>query len=180
MPTHVALLRGINVGGRNRVAKADLREVVLGLGHTEVATYIQSGNVVFRSAVSDVERLAKGFTAALSKSHGFEPQVLVLSRAEFENAADGNPFPEASENPKSVHLFFLAEQPRKPDLKALEALKTRTERFELKGRIFYLHTPEGFGASKLAARAEKLLGVPATARNWRTVMTLLEMAKAGR
>ena len=73
-------------------------------------------------------------------------------------------------------MFFLAEPPPKADVKALEALKTGTERFALKGQIFYLHTPDSFGTSKLAARAERLLGVDATARNWRTVTTLLEMA----
>jgi uncharacterized protein (DUF1697 family) len=76
-----------------------------------------------------------------------------------------------------IHLFFLAGPPKKADVKSIEALKARTERFALKGRIFYLHTPDGFGASKLAQRAERLLGVQATARNWRTVTTLLEMVK---
>ena len=125
----------------------------------------------------DGSSLAKRLIGAVSKSHGFEPRVILLTRADLEKATAGNPFPEASENPKSLHLFFLAEPPEKPDLKACEALKAKTERFELKGSVLYLHTPQGFGTSKLAARAEKLLGVPATARNWRTVMTLLDMAK---
>ena len=84
-------------------------------------------------------------------------------------------FPGAADNPKSVHLFFLDEAPAKPDLKSLEALKTKTEGFALKGKVFYLHTPDGFGTSKLAMRAGKLLGVEGTARNWRTVTTLLGM-----
>jgi len=86
----------------------------------------------------------------VSKSHGFEPRVLVLTRGELENAAARNPFPEASENPKSLHLFFLAGRPKRPDLKSIDALKAKTERFALKGRTFYLHTPAGFGTSKLA------------------------------
>jgi uncharacterized protein (DUF1697 family) len=77
-----------------------------------------------------------------------------------------------------VHLFFLAKSPKKPDTRGLDALRTATERFELKDRVFYLHTPDGFGKSKLAARAERLLGVDATARNWRTVTALIEMAKS--
>jgi len=100
----------------------------------------------------------------------------VLTRRALESAVSGNPFPEVVENPQSLHLFFLAERLKKPDLKPLEALKTKTERFELRGTVFYLHTPDGFGRSKLAARAERLLGVETTARNWRTVTTLLEMA----
>lgn len=180
MKTCIALLRGINVGGSHLLPMKELKAVVEKNGCVDVQTYIQSGNVVFRSAIADVSRLAKQLTAAVSRSHGFEPRVLVLTREELERAAAGNPFPEADENPKSLHLFFLAERPAKPDLKGFEALKTKTERFALKGKILYLLTPDGFGASKLAQRAERLLGVEATARNWRTVTTLLDMANASR
>ena len=178
MTTYIALFRGINVGGRHMLPMKELKPVLERHDCLDVRTYIQSGNVVFRSAKSDVGRLATRLTAAISKSHGFEPHVLLLTRSELETAARGNPFPESRENPTSLHLFFLAEPPRKPDLKACEALKASTERFKLKGCVFYLHTPDGFGPSKLAARAETLLGVAATARNWRTVMTLLQMAQA--
>ena len=106
--------------------------------------------------------------------------MLVLTRSELERAAAGNPFPEADENPQSLHLFFLAERPKKPDLTSLEALRAKTERFVLKGKILYLHTPGGFGTSTLAGRAERLLGVATTARNWRTVTTLLHMANISR
>ena len=178
MKTFVALFRGINVGGSNMLAMKDLKTMLEENGCVDVQTYIQSGNVIFRSATADAARFAKQVTAAVSSRHGFEPRVLVLTRPELENAAAGNPFPEADENPKSVHLFFLSERPKKPDLKALEALKTKTERFALKGKVLYLNTPDGFGVSKLAQRAERLIGVEATARNWRTVTTLLEMARA--
>ena len=127
--------------------------------------------------MSDAGRLSKRLTAAVSKSHGFEPRVLLLTRSELEKAAAANPFPEASEYPQSLHLFFLTESPKKPDLKGCEALKAKSERFKLAGSVFYLHTPDGMGSSKLAARAEKLLGVAATARNWRTVTTLLQMSQ---
>ena len=146
-------------------------------GCVDVQTYIQSGNVVFRSEISNPERLAKLVTSAVLKGRGFEPRVLVLARRELERAAANNPFPEADGNPASVHLFFLCEVASKVDLMSMEALKTKTERFVLKGKVLYLHTPDGFGRSKLAARAERLLGVDATARNWRTVTTLLDMAK---
>jgi len=177
MTTYIALFRGINVGGNNMLPMKELKVVCEQNGCAAVQTYIQSGNVIFRSAITDVEHLAKRLTSAVAKSHGFEPRVLVRTRADLERAVAGNPFPEASDNPKSVHLFFLAEPPKKPDLKACEALKTKSERFALKGSVFYLHTPDGFGSSKLAERAERLLGVAATARNWRTVMTLVDMAK---
>jgi len=178
MQTYIALFRGINVGGSHLLPMNELKLVLEKNGCVDVQTYIQSGNVIFRCAKSDAARLPKRLAAAVSRSHGFEPRVLVLTRGELESAAAGNPFPEAGENPGSLHLFFLAELPKKPDMKSFDALKAKTERFELKDRIFYLHTPDGFGTSKLAQRAERLLGVEATARNWRTVTTLLEMANA--
>lgn len=178
MKTHIALFRGINVGGSHPLPMADLRLVLEKNGCVAVHTYIQSGNAVFRSSISDGADLARRVTAAVSKSHGFGPRVLVLTQSELAAAAAANPFLQAEENPKSVHLFFLADPPKKPDLKALESLKTRTEAFALKKRVFYLYTPDGFGRSKLAARAERLLGVEATARNWRTVTALLDMAEA--
>ena len=177
MKTYIALFRGINVLGRNLLPMKALKMLCEKNGCVDVRTYIQSGNVIFRSGLSDVSRIAKRLTGSVSKSHGFEPRVVVLTLGEIENAADGNPFPEAAKDPKSLHVFFLAEVPRNADLRSFESLKT-TERFHLKGRTLYLHTPDGFGRSKLASRAEKLLGVHATARNWRTVTTLRELAKS--
>ena len=178
MQTYIALFRGINVGGHHLLPMKELKLVLEKSGCDDVQTYIQSGNVVFRSTSANVARLTERLATAISNSHGFEPRVFVLTRARLEQAAAANPFPEAEREPKSVHLFFLNEDPKRPDLKSLEALKTKSERFELKRGIFYLHTPEGFGRSKLAGSAEKLLGVEATARNWRTVRTLVEMARS--
>jgi uncharacterized protein (DUF1697 family) len=175
--TYIALFRGINVLGKNLLPMKALKVLCEKNGCLDVQTYIQSGNVIFRSELSDASRIAKQLTGSVSRSHGFEPRVVVLTLDDIENATVGNPFPEAARDPKSLHLFFLAELPKRPDLKSFELLKAPTERFELKGTTLYLHTPDGFGSSKLAARAEKLLGVEATARNWRTVTTLLEIAK---
>jgi uncharacterized protein (DUF1697 family) len=177
MKTCVALFRGINVGGNHMLPMKELKALLERHGCADVQTYIQSGNAIFRSANADNEALASRLTAAVLKSHGFEPRVLLLSCNELEKAVAGNPFPQAAANPKSLHLFFLADVPRKPDLKALESLKAPTEQFALKGRVFYLYTPSGFGPSKVAERVERVLGVAATARNWRTVTTLLGMAK---
>jgi uncharacterized protein (DUF1697 family) len=178
MRTYIALFRGINVGGSRTLPMTALKRVLEENGCLDVRTYIQSGNAIFRTAAADVAGLTTRLTAAVSKAHGFAPRVLVLARAELEEAAAGNPFPEATDNPTSVHVFFLAEAPGNAALKECEAVRARTERFALKGRIFYLHAPDGFGTSKLAARVERLLGVDATARNWRTVATLLDMANA--
>lgn len=176
MNTYIALLRGINVTGRNSLRMAELRSLVEGLGCRDVRTYIQSGNVVLSCPAAVARRLPEGITAAIARARGFEPRVLVISRAELQRAVAGNPFPEADANPRSLHIFFLERKPPRPDLASMEALKTPTERFALDGKAFYLLTPDGFGPSRLAERAERLLGVAATARNWRTARTLLEMA----
>ena len=97
-------------------------------------------------------------------------------RGELERVMARNPFPEAESDPKTLHLGFLASVPNNPDLDKLETLKSDTERFRLIDTVFYLHAPDGIGRSKLAARAERLLGVPMTDRNWRTVVKLREMA----
>jgi uncharacterized protein (DUF1697 family) len=174
--TYIGLFRGINVLGSHMLPMRELKLLLEKNGCVDVRTYIQSGNAIFRSATADTTRLARQLTIAVSRRHGFEPRVLVLTQGEFGRAVAGNPFPEAAEHPRSLHLFFLAEPPRKWDLKSLEALKAKSERFVLKDKVLYLHTPDGFGTSKLAARVERLMGVEATARNWRTVTTLFEMA----
>ncbi|HWW83219.1 MAG TPA: DUF1697 domain-containing protein [Vicinamibacterales bacterium] len=177
MKTYVALIRGINVGGNRRLPMAVLTDLLEDLGCVDVRTYIQSGNVVFRSATSDRSSLARQLTVVVSKTHGFEPHVLLLTPKELEHAAADNPYSEAAKNPQALHLFFLDEPPKTPDTAAMEKLKTKTERYQLEGKIFYFYTPDGFGRSKLGAAAERLLGVPATARNWRTVTTLVEMTR---
>jgi uncharacterized protein (DUF1697 family) len=178
--TYIALLRGINVGGNTRLPMNELKALFETCGCADVQTYIQSGNVVLRAATADPVRLARQLAAAISTKYHFAPAVLMLTRRELERAAAQNPFTEAEPDPKSLHVFFLEQRPKKPDLKGMELLKSPTERFILKGTAFYLHAPDGIGRSKLAARAERLLGVAATARNWRTVTTLLEMAPRDR
>lgn len=178
MNTWIALFRGINVGGKHILPMKDLRELLEQDGCTDVKTYIQSGNAVFRSPVSDASRVATGLRNAVAKSRGFEPQVLILTRKDLEKAVAANPFPEADANPKSLHLFFLAEKPGKPDTKAMDGIKTRTESYVLRDQVFYLHAPAGFGISKLAQRTERFLGVDATARNWRTVSTILALSRS--
>ena len=179
MAMYIALFRGINLTGRNMLPMKELKLLIEKCGCLEVQTYIQSGNVVFRSA-ADPATLSKQLTAAVSRRYGFSPRVVVKTLAQLERAAAGNPFPDACEYPPTLHLFFLAETAKNADIASLEAVRT-SERFALKGTTFYLHTPHGLGTSKLARRVERALGVEATARNWRTVKTLIDLAKgAGR
>lgn len=142
------------------------------IGAQNVKTYIQSGNAVFQTEVADERLLASEIRAATGGRH-----VLVLTLEEFEDAVKSNPFPEAEPEPKTLHLLFLDSSPESPDLGSLENIKGEREVFSLNDRVFYLHAPDGIGRSKLAANAEKLLGVPATARNWRTVSKVLALAR---
>ena len=155
----------------------ELVAVLEELGCRNVKTYIQSGNAVFESNEKDAARLSKKIGAQIKQRRGFEPQVLLLELADIEKAIKKNPFPEGETDPKALHAGFLAAAPERPDLKTLESLKSDSERFRLVGNVFYLHAPDGMGRSKLAARAERLLGVPMTDRNWRTVCTLWKMAQ---
>lgn len=178
MKTWIALFRGINVGGNRVLPMKSLVTALESIGCTDVRTYVQSGNAVFRSAASQAARLAASIRRAVGERHGFEPGVLVLAPAELQRALADNPFARAAAEPTSVHLFFLVEAPRRPDLEALNAAKAAREAFALAGKVFYLHTPDGFGRSKLAARVERCLGVEATARNLRTVSALVELTRS--
>jgi uncharacterized protein (DUF1697 family) len=177
METWILLLRGINVGGKSILPMAELVQDLESLGLRDVKTYIQSGNVVFRSSGEIPATLDADIAAKIEDRHGFRPHVLILSIDQWRDAMESNPFPEAEAEPRTVHLFFLAAAPVAPDLKSLANAKAPSERFHLADRVFYLHAPDGIGRSKLVAKTEKLLGVPATARNWRTIQKLWEMAR---
>ena len=168
-------MRGVNVGGRNILPMKELARELEKSGYANVKTYIQSGNVVFQSSNARADNLATRIGEAILKSHGFRPNVIVLSAKQLEEAARSNPFPAAEADPKSLHLYFLASTPKDPNVGALNQLKSSTESFAVRGRCLYLHTPDGIGRSKLAGRAEKVIGVDATARNWRTVTKLMAL-----
>jgi uncharacterized protein (DUF1697 family) len=176
MNTYIALFRGINVGGRNSLPMKELVALLEDLGAKKVRTYIQSGNAVFQSTEKNSSQLSKQLAAEIKKHHGFEPYVLLLGLQAINTAIAKNPFPEAEADPSSLHLGFLASTPKNPDLEKLNSLKKASERFHLNDNVFYLHAPEGVGRSRLAASTEKLLGVPMTDRNWRTVCKIRELA----
>jgi uncharacterized protein (DUF1697 family) len=177
MQTWIALLRGINVGGKNLLPMKQLVSLLEALGCSDVKTYIQSGNAVFRSDEHDATLLSNTISREIKSKHGFQPQIILLTLTEVEKAIAANPFPEVEHEPKTLHLFFLAAPPDDPDLNGLEEARAESERFELLKKVFYLHAPNGIGRSKLAAKAEKLIGVPVTARNWRSIQKIVEMAR---
>jgi uncharacterized protein (DUF1697 family) len=185
MPRYVALLRGINVGGRNRVAMADLRLLAETLGHTEVATYIQSGNVLFTSPDTDCGAIADVLEQAIAQSLAVRPAVVVLSRADLARVIADNPFPDET-NPKCLHAIF-----RRRDLapEAVAAVGEAQRRARAKGsrdeavpvgRALFLRTPDGLGRSELAAQlARSAVQADGTARNWSTVTRLMAMLDSG-
>lgn len=173
MPVLIALFRGINVGGKNRLPMKSLVALLEGLGASDVRTYIQSGNAVFRWPRRSTRGLADAIGRRVLEEHGFEPKVWLLEREQLQAIAAKPGFP--TEDGKALHVWFLDGAPPQPDLAKLDALRAPSERFRLDGEAFLLHAPEGVGRSKLAAAVEKALGVPATARNWNTVALLLEM-----
>ena len=175
MKTFIALFRGINVGGHNKLPMKELVAVLEGLGLQNIRTCIQSGNVVFEGKAADAAKLSAQIGAAIRKSHGFEPQVLLLDADRLEKIIRANPFPEAEGAGNTLHFVFLAEVPARPDLAGIEKIRAASERCELKGDVFYLHAPDGIGRSKLVANMERLLGVPVTSRNWNTVCKLREL-----
>jgi len=187
MPTHVALLRGINVGGQRKVAMTDLRTVVSSLGHGEVSTYIQSGNVLFATKQTDTAAMAAAMERAIAAALGLQPRVVVVSCEELAAVADANPYPDEP-NPRHVHVIFLSKQPgadleaRVVAAQAQAARKGSRDTARLVGRTLFVHTPGGYGRSELAALLAKLLagrgdGPSGTARNWATVTKLLALCQ---
>jgi uncharacterized protein (DUF1697 family) len=173
MPTHVALLRGINVGGRSKVAMADLRSVAESLGFEEVATYVQSGNVVFTAESVD----AAALSAAIEERLGVSPAVVVLTRDELEQVVAGNPWPEETDG-KHLHVVFTAGEPDAGVVEAaVEKVGGDDEARVVEGTL-YLHTPNGLGRSKLAAELARRGPKDGTARNWTTVTKLLAMLRS--
>ena len=181
MPTHVALLRGINVGGHNRVAMADLRTVVAGRGHRDVSTYIASGNVVFTSdSADDADALADELEQAIADELAVTPAVVVLTRDELAAIVAANPYPDVVDG-RHVHAVFH-RQAEEPDaaVVAEAEVRARTEgsgdSATVVGRTVYLHTPDGLGRSRLAELLNRGDAVAAgTTRNWRTVTRLVAM-----
>jgi uncharacterized protein (DUF1697 family) len=188
--THVGLLRGINVLGHNKVSMPDLRVVVASLGHSDVVTYIQSGNVVFSAAkgVKDTDVLAGQLERAIAERLGVRPAVIVVSRGELAKVVRDNPFSH-EEDHRRLHAVFLRIA---PDVVGVASVRAAVERARAKGssddacvvgRTLYLWTPDGFGRSIL--RAELSRGGKyrspmdgGTARNWATVTTLVTLLDA--
>ena len=174
----VILFRG--VGGKTQLPVKPLRESLTGAGFEEVATYINSGNVVLRSRLPR-EEVVETVAAVCAREFAFDKAVYAVTRAEWDEIIAKNPFPDAVAVPKFLHAAWLETAPAEGKVEALREFATAGERIAVVGSVAYLHTPNGFGTSKLAEKFDKGIGVPNTARNWNTVLKLAELAQiAGR
>jgi len=173
---HVALLRAINVGGTKKLLMADLRAMFEAAGCTDVRTYIQSGNVVFRAEAPLAERVPALIEAEIAATKGFEVPVVTRSAAELDAVVTGSPFLAAGADPTQLHVGFLAQAPTAARIAELDPDRSPGDAFEVRGREVYLHFPNGTARSKLTVDYfDRVLGTTITIRNWRTVGKLREM-----
>ncbi len=170
----VALLRGVNVGGRGRLPMADLRAIATGLGHGDVATYIQSGNLVL-STSDRPARVAVDLAAAIASSSSVQPAVMVRTRRQLAKVVRDNPFLARGEDEAHLHILFT-DGPAAAAIAGLDLAAYAPEEAIAAGQDLYLLLPNGVGRSPLATDLARRKGAVGTMRNWRTVTTLLAMA----
>jgi uncharacterized protein (DUF1697 family) len=176
--THVALLRGINVGGKHLLPMKELVAIFEASGCAEVRTYIQSGNVVFQVPAALAKKVPSLVGEAIQARFGFEAPIVMRSGAELRAAFEANPFLAEGVAEDWMHVVFLAAAPTAAQAATLDPGRSPGDRFVLRGREIYLHLPNGAGKSKLTnAWFDAKLNTVSTVRNWRTVTTLLEWLK---
>jgi uncharacterized protein (DUF1697 family) len=180
MAVIISLLRAVNVTGHNMVKMDALRELYESLGLRDAQTYVQSGNVVFRTNAKDLVRLQKRIEDGIEQSFGFRTSVVLRSSAELKDVIRRNPFAKRSGiEPNKLVVSFLAGEPGSEPKQKIAQIKVGPEEMYLDGRELYIHYAGGMGKSKLSpALLERTLKVSGTARNWNTVTKLLEMAEA--
>jgi uncharacterized protein (DUF1697 family) len=178
--TFIALLRGINVGGHKIIRMEQLRKAFEEFGYEDVATYVQSGNVVFKAPAKMSDGLAKKIEEMLLRQFKMSVPVIVRTAEEVGGVLRNNPFlKERGIDVTTLHVTFLSQIPLKTTLQGLDAIKAGPDRFHCSGQEIYLHCPNGFAGTKLSINVfEKVLSVGATTRNWNTVNKLYEMARA--
>lgn len=174
MTVYIILFRG--VGGATQLPVKPLRERLAEAGFDNVATYINSGNAVVTSRLG-AEKVVSKISEICAREFGFHKDVHVRTSEQWRELIGNNPFPGAADTPKFLHAAVLAAPPEDIRIDTLRAVVTAGEGIEIVGNVAYLHTPHGFGTSKLAERFDKGIGVANTARNWNTVVKLLELAE---
>ena len=177
MATYVALLRGINLGARNKVPMGQLRSSLTAAGFEDVATYVQSGNVVLRRRGGSADEVAAEIEQQVANDFGVAATVVVRTPAQLDKVARGNPFLAEETDPLKLHVVFLERAPQAAASRRLDPERSSPDRFSVRGRDIYLHLPNGFHRSKLTLDYfESTLGVTGTVRNWRTLTKLVALA----
>ncbi len=176
---HIALLRGINVGGKNKLPMKDLVTLFENAGCSRVRTYIQSGNVVFEASPALAKRLAERISEDITARYGLQVPVVMRSAAELASLSEANPFLRKGADPATLHVAFLAEQPSAASAAALDPKRSPPDEFSLRGRDLYLRCPNGMARTKLTnAYLDSKLSTTSTMRNWNTVLALLALCGA--
>jgi uncharacterized protein (DUF1697 family) len=175
VPRYVGLLRGVNVGGKNIVAMSELRSVVESLGHTNVSTFIQSGNVIFTTSRPVT---SKSLESAIEKQFDIDITVVLRTAPELASVVKANPF--ADVDTSKLHVGFMATKPSAADVSKLDGDQFAPEEFVVHGTELYLHLPNGMGRTKLPGYLDRRLKVPTTVRTWKSVTKLVELATISR
>jgi uncharacterized protein (DUF1697 family) len=177
--TYVALLRGINVGGKHKLLMKDLVEVCSATECGNVRTYIQSGNVVFTAPANVAKGLALSLGKKIEERFGFGVPVVLRSREQLERVMRNNPFLKAGKPESTLHVSFLADEPTAAAIGKLDPDRSPGDEFRVIGSEIYFYFPNGSGNSKLtSAYFDSRLATVGTVRNWATVLKLVEMSKA--
>lgn len=179
MPVLISLLRGVNVGGHNMIKMDALRALYESLGLRDARTYVQSGNVVFKTKERDFARLAQKIETAIERSHGFRPDVVIRTTSELKDIIRRNPFAKRRGiDPRKLLVTFLAGAPAPADVEKVSKIKADPEEMYIDGREVYIYFPNGIARPKLSwTQVAKNLKTTGTARNWNTVTELLAMAE---
>jgi uncharacterized protein (DUF1697 family) len=178
-PSHVALLRGINLGGKNRLAMKDLVSMFTQAGCHNVRTYIQSGNVIFNAVPNITARLSESIATQLSNRFECRTQIILRTGEELRDIVRNNPFIQAGAAEQMLHIMFLADLPEPSNIHLLDPNRSPPDEFIVRGREVYLRLPNGVARSKLTnSYFDSKLGTASTARNWRTVVKLSELVGA--
>lgn len=180
MPTtHIALLRGINVGGKNKLPMANLRAIFESLGCESVQTYIQSGNVLFNAKPALIKTLADNVSKQIKSELNLTVPVILRTANQLKKTIDACPFADRANADRLVHIFFLADRPTQAQLKSFNPPLAKGEQLEIIGNELHLHLPNGIAKTKLTnASLDRALKTTTTARNWRTTNKLLKLAAA--
>lgn len=177
MQTYISILRGINVSGHRMIKMDALKKMCADLKFENVQTYIQSGNIIFKSKMTDTEKISKTIKTNIKEEFGFDVPVLTLTKDELETVINSNPFSnDKSKDPAFFHITFLSDRPTKQNIEQLKQVDLKNDSYEIIGKAIYLYCPDSYSNSKLTnSLFESKLKLTATTRNWKTTNELYKI-----